>query len=376
MTETKVNEALEPASNGERPPRYFVELAPVPADWHHDGSALPPGLLLMHDVVRPGGERALITYWASESDYQRDGACFATSIRDVAVVHRGLAGVAKGRPIKWYRKVPVTTWILSATTLLGALDALYNRYELWFAEPALSIRTEVGAASELEVVEGEVLKIKADLRNPLTIPLGNVDIAANLVPAAMPGGSMSALPMSVSEPRLLRLPGNETHELSFETAKATPGSWSAQIRVDAGGGYFASRKTFYASAKARVWPRLAVGPVAWAAHSAGVGMLKGWIDVGAALPQGLSCAAEISRVPGLHGARFSSSTKFVSKPWRADATVRGDEIYQQKWVTEPIEAKRRIWYELFVDAPTDTEWAVVSAKTKVRCLPNLEWKGA
>lgn len=359
-------------------PMFLVEYGPLGAGDQVDPTALPEGMLAAHTLTQTNGRRAVLTYWASEADFRRDGVSFGARFTSDNVSPRGYVGSPIRHPRPWYKKLTPLTWILSLTTALGALDALNNRYELLSAAPSVFIKPETGATNVHDAVENLPISVKFSLRNPLDIALRDLRVTAVLRPlGTVPEKDCSdCVPMNIDEENNLKLSAGESITLiaqARDTTKLKAGRWEVAVKATASAGYLKGEQAFPKRIPVEIWRPLAVDRLNSEPRGNSAGVLSGQIKVGVALPKGMECTAVVNGLSGLVSGRaalndVNGNELIKSASW----TAREESaFYRMKWESVAVEKGFTVLYfQVFVEGIEGTTWGDLKGKTEVTCYPN------
>lgn len=357
---------------------FLAEYAPIAAGDKVDPAVLPEGMLAVHTITNGNGSRTLLTYWASEADFRRDGVSFGAHFSGSTTSPRGYVGSPIRHPQPWYKKLTPVTWILSLTTALGALDALYNRYELLFASPAVSIKPDTGDTNIRHSVENLPVSVKFSVRNSLDVALRDLRVAAVLQPpgAVAEDGCRGCVPMGLDEEDTLKLSAGESTTLVaqvIDTTKLTAGRWEAVVTAQARAGYLRGEHAFRRRIPVEIWQPLAVDRLNSEARGQSAGVLNGEIKVGVALPQGMECIAVVKGLSGLFSGRvalkdISGNELVKSASWAPREPTAA--LYRMKWQSVPVEKGfTALYFQVFIEGAENTNWGDLKDRTKVDCYP-------
>lgn len=359
-------------------PMFLAEYAPIAAGDAVDPAVLPEGMLAAYTITNESGTRAVLTYWASEADFRRDGVSFGARLPGSTVIARGYLGTPIRHPQPWYKKLTPVTWVLSLTTALGALDALYNRYELLFAAPAVFIKPDTGETNVRNSVENLPVSVKFSVRNSREIALRDLRVTAVLQPpgAIAEDDCRGCIPMSLDEEDTPKLSAGESTTLVaqvLDTTKLTAGRWEAVVSTQARAGHLRGEQSFRRRIPVEIWQPLAVDRLNAEARGQSAGVLNGQIKVGVALPQGMECTAVVNGLGGLLSGRVALKDVTGNELVKASSWAPREPaatLYRMKWQSVPVDKGFTVLYfQVFIEGTEGTNWGDLKDKTKVDCYP-------
>ena len=252
-----------------------------------------PGLMLAHVLRNPGERDRLITYWASLSTYALNRASVQKLAGSAAQATEGLVDVVVVPSVKWWKRVKLSTWILSAAALLGAVEAIADYFDHLFEPPQLMIKPD---KSRFEALEGTQWQAHVAVINQL-LKTEHRDVRLQ---ATLAGADNKPVPVRILENELPTLAVGATRDIQIEGVAPPAGVYTLSLDVDAHAGWLRRGRSFPASALIVVFPKKPLSRVTLVESNATMARFNVDITMGNAAPKGLDCDLEIQGVPGLH----------------------------------------------------------------------------
>lgn len=346
---------------------------PVPymAEYLLDGNVMPSnddlkaidGLRAWHTVATPGGTSRLFTYWASKDHFTRDGHRLEKRLGARATTE-GLLGQAGTTAISWWKRISLTTVVLSIAAFLGALEVISNRYDRLFAGPDLQVKT----APRLDAIEGAELASPLQVVNQVSTGHTNIVLAGELT-------SVGSQPQRVvlSANRIPELAGSSSKDIVAIVAAPKPGKYKLRVVADASAGLMRSRKRFESDMDVTVWPKLPIGLVELRQSPEPNAVLAGTVVLGPAAPNGLDCVLEVAKFPGLRFAGLFDMPIGHSNPSWHTAGEGVDSVAVLRWSIAPVlEGKQRLTLDVVLARDGQTDWPLVARDTRLQCVYRKE----
>ena len=345
-----------------RPVPYFASIrTPDPAD------LVQPklienleGMLLAHVVRIEDGSSQLFTYWESEEHFRSGRAVLFQRLVAPLVAVQGLVATPMTPAVKWWKSIKLSTLILSAAGILGALEVLGNRYERLFAEPYVLVKPE---RSKFEVIEGEDFRTTVGLANQLPVAEHRgINVAAYLQDR-----QGQRYPLKLTESEIPVLSGGVTRDLVIEGKLPSAGEYIFKVDVDAASGLLRWPKAFNASSRIVIWPNTPRGLLRLINASGSQARFAGAIAVGPAAPHGVECALQIRGIPNLQYNDQHSATVEIHVGKLKTAGEKEDLVSQLSWSTGPVEAKKTVTVNLILLGDAATDWVALIKKSTLDC---------
>lgn len=361
---SRVVDSLGKAGPSPEPVPYMVE-------YLLDGNIVPSnddlkaidGLKAWHTVATPGGTNHLFTYWASKDHFTRDGHRLEKRLGTPATT-QGLLGQAGTTAIPWWKRISLTTVVLSIAAVLGALEVISNRYDRLFAQPDLQVKT----APRFDAIEGAELASTLQVVNQVSTGHTNIVLAGELTSA---GGQPQRVVLSAN--RIPELAGSTSKDIVAIVASPKAGQYKLRVVADASAGLMRSRKRFESDANVTVWPKLPMGAVELRQNHETNAVLAGTVVLGPAAPNGLDCALEVAKVSGLRFAGLFDMPVGHSNPSWHTAGEGVDSVAVLRWSIAPVlEGKQKLTLDVVLTRDGQTDWRLVASDTRLLCLYRKE----
>ncbi|MEJ8838321.1 hypothetical protein [Ramlibacter sp. AN1133] len=320
------------------------------------------GLQAIQSVRVQDGTTMHLAFWNSREHHDLGARALIATAGAEEVFH-GVAAPLAVKPPRWYQRIRLSTWLLSAVAILGALDALAHRYEQLFTAPNALVKF---SQRKYEIAQDEKLAAAITVENLLGVAdLRDVELALSLQPPAPK--SVLALP-DQAKPSIL---ATKERTFAFELERLPPGSYTLQARVTANGGYLRWwGDSFVQTAQVRVFPLHPKGTLV-ATGTGPVANALAVIPTGVALRPNAVC--EVSFAPG---PRFQFEAMYTGDRAVWDSTVGEDGLMRAvvRWKPGATAAKTEIRRAFRFAAPGPLDWAKVSAAATVACSQEQEGK--
>lgn len=324
------------------------------------------GLLAVQDVRKDDGRTVFVTYWASREHFTRGRDAALAQLQATLIVMEGPAGQLHTQSKQWWKKVKLSTVLLSTAALLGAMEVVSNRYERLFASPELGVRSEKQVFS---LIEADDFTTTVTVENLLPVAEHrNLVVSAVLVDA-----KGVQLPMTVLDPQMSSLTATKARVFDISGKVPLPGEYHLKIGVHGKAGWLRAAKAFTVDSRVKVWPQKPQGYVKLKKSRSTNADYVVFVEVGHAAPFGILC--EFTLTGG-------GKMDFDRNEWRSiEATTLGNFLVagsgdnatsRLRWSWASTAAQKSLRAELTLAGEAGTDWSSVANKAKVECTPMKE----
>lgn len=321
------------------------------------------GLMLWHIVAIPGGIDRLFTYWESKDHFTRDGPLLENRLGTRAAT-QGFLGQIGTRAVPWWKRIRPGTVVLSIAAFLGALEVISNRYDRLFAEPNLRVKI----APRFDAIEGSEIASTLQVVNQVSTEHTDIVLVVELTSV---GGQPQRLVLSAD--RIPELAGSTSKDIVAIVTAPKAGQYELRVVADASAGVMRSRKRFENDTVVMVWPKLPIGAVELRQNPEGNAVLAGTVALGPAAPNGLDCALEVAKVPGLRFAGLFDMPIGHSNPAWHTAGEGVDSVAVLRWSIAPVlEGKQKLTVDVVLARDGQTDWRSVASDARLLCLYRKE----
>jgi hypothetical protein len=242
------------SKRGTSPPLGYVNVFSTEKPPPEPGSVMSlDGLEAVQTVRSQDGQFIHVAFWASK-EHHAIGSGQLLGDPGGKQIFEGVAARLAIAKSPWFKKIRVSTWLLSFVAIIGALEALTNRYEKLFSAPNALVKLD---QRRYDLVQGERLAAKVTVENLLGVAdLRDVDVNANLGPNAAQGG------VTVLDPSRPTIQATKERSFQLDSAPLAAGNYTLSVVVNMLAGYVRWWPgSFTQHAEVRVYPLVARGVV-------------------------------------------------------------------------------------------------------------------
>lgn len=224
---------------------HATQLAEVPTELEKGLG----GLLMLQPIRTTGASLALVSYWASQAQFDQAAVVYGARLGTPRPSLGGSAEPLLPARKEWFPRwsAKLSTVVLSVAAFFGALEVIVNRYDRVFAAPQFSVRLDAPAYN---LDEGQPFQVTATVENLMPVAeLSNVRIAPTL---PHPNGTSTTV--TPADPPGTSLPATKQRAYILKGEAPPPGEYRLNVRVSGAAGWVREDRSEDTASQLVVWP--------------------------------------------------------------------------------------------------------------------------